>query len=331
MRERKRIWVPETPFIVLHRHIEIPLAVASAGVRGRFSVELVHAASGLIKRRLDFDNLVTDAGLDYIASKNGLSSAVVFVAVGTGSSAPAYSDTTLNAEIARTSNNGGFSETTGSVGSGDNLEYWWWRRTYLFTESEANGNLSEIGIFSNDGATLWARQLFTDEAGNPTTITKTDEDQLRIVYERRVYPPMDDHVQIVDVKGTPTTVTTRAALVAGNQSWARSDIFGGSEAQRDGYAHSTNVLGGRSGIPGGSSIIADSITASEYVPGTFFREIEFRWGPSRANYDGGVGAIRMNPWVGAPVFQSSFEPKLPKQDTERLVIQQRVDFSRVEV
>lgn len=329
MRERKRIWVPEAPFIVPHKHIEIPLAVASAGVRGRFSVELVHAASGLIKRRLDFDNLVTDAGLDYIAAKNGFSSAVTFVAVGTGSSAPAYSDTTLNAEITRTSNNGGFSETSGSVGSGDNLEYWWWRRTYLFTESEANGNLSEIGIFSQDGATLWARQLFTDEAGNPTTITKTNEDQLRIVYERRVYPPMDDHVQIVDVKDTTTTVTTRAASVASTQVWGRSDIFGGSSLAA--YARSTDVLGGRSGFPSGSSTSASSVTESVYVPGTFFREIEFRWGPSQANYAGGVGSIAVQPWTGSIAFQSSFAPKLPKLDTERLMIQVRVDFSRVEV
>lgn len=328
MRERKRIWVPEAPFIVPHRHIEIPLAVASAGVRGRFSVELVHAASGLIKRRLDFDNLVTDAGLDYIAARNGFSSAVTFVAVGTGSSAPSYSDTTLNAEIARTSNNGGFSETSGSVGSGDNLEYWWRRRTYLFTESEANGNLSEIGIFSQDGATLWARQLFTDEAGNPTTITKTNEDQLRIVYERRVCPPMDDHVQIVDVKGTPTTVTTRASNVTSTQSWGRADVFGGTTLNA--YAYSTDVLGGRSSGPAGSSTIT-STTESVYVPGTFFREIEFRWGPSQANYDGGVGAISVSPWIGPVAFQSSFAPKLPKLDTERLVIQVRVDFSRVEV
>src|SRR5690606_7534789 len=88
------------------------------------------------------------------------------------------------------------------------------------TENQANGNLAELGFFSAaDGGTMWNRQLFRDELGNPTAITKTSEDQLRVTYEYRVYPPWDDLVQEIEVNGVPVEVVNRPQQVASASEW----------------------------------------------------------------------------------------------------------------
>src|SRR5690606_11810156 len=188
MRERRRIWVPEAPMLNLRRYVEVGTVRNAVMVEGYFTVELIHARTGLVKRRLHFRNLITNAGLDALAGGTGISSLINYLAVGTGSSEPNYTDTTLNAEVARTNSTGGFADSDAMVGSGDLVEYWRRIRTRVFGQNEANGNLAELGFFSAaQGGTMWNRQLFRDELGNPTAITKTNEDQLRVRYEYRVY------------------------------------------------------------------------------------------------------------------------------------------------
>src|SRR5690606_29765886 len=175
------------------------------------------------KRRLHFRNLITNAGLDAMAGGVGISNLINYLAVGTGSSEPRYTDTTLDAEVARTNSNGGFGDSEAMVGSGDLVEYWRRIRTRVFTEAQANGNLAELGFFSAaSGGTMWNRQLFRDELGQPTTITKTPEDQLRVTYEYRVYPPWDDVVQEIEVNGVPVEVVNRPLRVAGGLNWGGS-------------------------------------------------------------------------------------------------------------
>src|SRR5690606_35179901 len=164
MMERRRIWVPEAPMLTLRRYVEVGAVHHAIAVEGYFTVELIHARTGLVKRRLHFRNLITDAGLDAMAGGVGISSLINYLAVGTGSSEPSYTDTTLNAEVARTNNNGGFGDSDAVVGSGDLVEYWRRIRTRVFTQAEANGNLTELGFFSAaSGGTMWNRQLFRDE------------------------------------------------------------------------------------------------------------------------------------------------------------------------
>src|SRR5690606_35683965 len=225
MRERRRIWVPEAPMLNLRRYIEVGAVRHAVAVEGHCTVELIHARTGLIKRRLHFRNLITDAGLDALAGGAGIGGLINYLAVGTGSSWPSYADTSLDAEIERTTSNGGFGDSDAMVGSGDLVEYWRRIRTRVFTEDQANGNLAELGFFSSSsGGTMWNRQLFRDELGNPTTITKTNEDQLRVTYEYRIYPPWDDVVQEIEVNGVPIEVVNRAQAVTNSQRWGAYNI-----------------------------------------------------------------------------------------------------------
>src|SRR5690606_31335306 len=148
MRERRRLWVPEAPLLNLRRYIEVGAVRHAVVVEGYFTVELIHARTGLVQRRLHFRHLITHAGPDPLAGGARITDLVNYLAVGTGSSEPSYTDTTLNAEIARTNSNGGFGDSDAVVGSGDLVEYWRRIRTRVFTQAQANGNLAELGFFS---------------------------------------------------------------------------------------------------------------------------------------------------------------------------------------
>src|SRR5690606_7971637 len=124
MRERRRIWVPEAPMLNLRRYIEVGAVRNAVVVEGYFTVELIHARTGLVKRRLHFRNLITDAGLDALAGGTGTSHHMNYLAVGTGASEPSHTDTTLHAGIARTHNNGGFGDSNAMVVEGNLVECW---------------------------------------------------------------------------------------------------------------------------------------------------------------------------------------------------------------
>jgi len=317
----------------LRRYIEVGAVRNAVVVEGYFTVELIHARTGLVKRRLHFRNLITDAGLDALAGGTGISNLINYLAVGTGSSEPSYTDTTLNAEIARTNNNGGFGDSNAMVGEGNLVEYWRRTRTRVFTEAQANANLAELGFFSaSSGGTLWNRQLFRDELGNPTTITKTNEDQLRVTYEYRVYPPWDDVVQEIEVNGVPVEVVNRPQEVANALVWGPSGALNslGSVGTAGFTALETDTLPGRSSSPSGGAS-ASSHTVQSYTPGTFYREREARWEPSVANFATGIGLFRSSATGGSTViFASKITPKIMKQDTQRLIVMERWTYARKE-
>lgn len=314
---KRRIWIPEAPFVNLRRYVEAGTIRGVSTIEGFFEVELVHARTGLVKRRLTFPNLITDWGLDALFSANA-GSMVSYLAVGTGSSVPDESDSELDAEVARTNNTGGFPNESGSEGSGDGLVYHWTTRTRVFGEGQANANLTELGFFAGaSGGPLWNRQLFRDENGNPTTITKTSDDQLRVRYTWRVYPPMDDDIQEILVGGVPTEVTIRAGEVGVSALWSATS-FGGSAAVMSAYS---GAIRGRSSLPSGSWT-PGSITVMPYVPGSFTREAEARWTPSQANYGGGVRSFGGGSSSSSipPRFQMELSPTIPKTDAERLIV-----------
>lgn len=330
MKERRRIWIPEAPMVNLRRYREVGVLNHSVGLDGWFDIELVHARSGLVKRKLCFPNLITDAGLISLAAGGDVISRLLYLAVGTGSTPPNVSDDALVEEIARTSSNGGFGDESGTVGSGDLLEYRWLTRTRVFTEAEANGNLTELGFFNtSSGGTLWNRQLFRDERGNPTTITKTSDDQLRVRYTVRIVPPWDDVVHDIQVNGTTYTVTERPTGVTNSVQWG-AGIGGNLTVGSNSCYAATSALAGR-GTSSLDGVQPTAATLAAHVAGTMYRDREFIWSPSVANF--GIRRIHMRFTSNSgntTAFQSGFEPALEKTDTYRLIVQSRVSFARHE-
>src|SRR5690606_13071920 len=188
---------------------------------------------------------------------------------------------------------------------------------------------------SSSGGTMWNRQLFRDELGQPTTITKTSEDQLRVTYEYRVYPPWDDVVQEIEVNGVPVEVVNRPLRVAGDLNWGGYSSAAlsalGVVATTRLTAYETDTLPGRNGSPSGTSANASSHAVQSYTPGTWYREREARWEPSAANFATGIGLfVSEASSSSSVVFASKVTPKIMKQDTQRLIVMERWTYARKE-
>lgn len=324
------------------------------GITGYFTVDLIEAATGRIKRHLEFKNLITDAGLNALnnttigtfiggAGTNG------FMGCGTNATAPANGDVALGAEIApasthRTNSNGGIAE---SFGAGAANAYWFRKVTYNFIETQANGNLAEIGLFSAvTGGTMFCRQLLKDAGGVPTVIVKTAADQLRVTYEIRFYSPTPDvTVNPLAISGTNYSVTTRAIHINGSRQWGHDNSnfsvmvgFKGDNCNSVNMINSidTNTLAAASGAdPVGTIFTPTSVAKSVYVNGNFWLDYTVIWDPGVSNPAGGVGGVILRCDLGGQTislttvqFQMAFTPKIAKDNTKRLTLVMRLSWGR---
>lgn len=323
---------------------ELLLTMPSARFEGVVTVELVHARTGLIKRRLEFKNLITDAGLNYLGT-GAISSAVNFIGVGTSGTAPANSDTALGAEILPRSAGGGDADVYGYVAGPP--AYFYRRISRAFTETQANGNLTEFGVFDGSaGGTLWARQLFKDGLGNPTTITKTNQDQLKISYEIRVYPPTVDAsgTQAVTGVGNVDWVSRAANLGGGASGWDHFMGSGGGPfgawTNNGALLLDSQTLGTTAGTPTGASQFAgrSSATVAAYVSGNKYREVEYAWDPAAGTLTGGsvihTVCFTSAMGVGTAMYQTrlAINPggaTIAKSNLQRLKLTLRYPWDRV--
>lgn len=322
---------------------EIVLESPMLRMAGFVTVDLIHARTGLIKRHLEFRNLVVDAGLNALGAGSltlGNFLTAGYCAVGTGSTAPANGDTGLAAETGvRTNSNGTIADVTGS---GTSYTYWYLRITRLFTETQSNGNLTEFGLFSASTAgTMLARQLFKDGSGNPTTVVKTSADQLRITYEFRIYPPTVDATGTVVISGTSVNYTSRAANLTLASAWGSGGStgylqkFGATNSVGCTAMNSTAIGTTSASGPSGStqSAPSDTTTITGYVAGSFYREITWVWNATSANFTGGSGGVSGFTFMpfgnsNSITQQAQFNVPLVKDNTKKLTLVWRFPFGR---
>ncbi len=332
-----RLWVPEAPHLITNPHAEVGIQNQPVAFRGRFGYEKIHARTGIVTARGEFDNLITDAGLNALGATTYVLTLVGYMAVGTGSNPPAVTDIQLQNEIGRTSSNGGFGDASNFDATTDPARpFHWYRKVFLFTETQANGNLTELGTFNaSGGGTLWNRQLFRDASGNPTVITKTADEQLKLFYEWRVYPPVDAVTQVINVNGVDVTVTNRANAPHGTSSdWGSGGVLGYfGQWGINGRVWESNTMPSLTATPSGNSYWSSTSGTAAYVNNSLYRDGEMRWDPSNANSPSGqLGALTtgFHTGYGTP-FISTFAPRLTKTANDRVIIQTRVSWARAAV
>lgn len=339
--QRNGLWVPEAPNIIRGgRTREFEIASPRIGVSGYYKAELIRG--GKVIGTWEGENLITNAGLDAIVPFSGTSvlSMLSHMAVGTNSTAPANTDTALGAEISpsssnRTNANGSIADVTGA---GASNAYLYLRRVRLFTETQGNGNLTELGWFTaSTGGTMFSRMLFKDGGGTPTTITKTSSDQLRVTYEYRIYPPADI-VSTVTISAVSYDYRMRAVTLITNGGWpvvnTGTGAMGGNITEATCGAQESNTAPSATTdvSPGynGTNTARTSFTAASYTNGTFLRDATIVWDPGIANFATGIGAILLSlSSNGRAAFWLGFTTtKLPKDNTKRLTLNVRYTWGR---
>jgi hypothetical protein len=327
-----RIWIPEAPNLILGRGpcprptMELELNAAMR-FEGWFDVKLIDAKTKRVKQHLRFKNLITDAALDGLGA-NSVGGLALWMGVGTGATPPTAADTVL-----QTPTGGRVSRGVFSIAAGPANAYYSGTCTALFLEATANGNLTEIGLFSlNAGGIMWTRQLFKDGTGTPTVVTKTAADQLQVTYEMRLYSPTVDVAGNVLISAVNYAFNSRAANINNSTTWGAGPINNWNSAGATlPNAYETDVLGTTSGNPGGTPNTADSMSAAAYVASSFRRDHSYIWEPANGNFATGIGSLSYGipgGYGAAAPFQCNFAPKIPKTAVKRLTVVCRLSWAR---
>lgn len=122
-------------------------------VSGTLHVLVRDTTTGQIKYDVTFNNLVVSAGTAFIASRmSGAASGVMtYMAVGTGNTAPASGDVTLQTELARVA-----LSVSGGTPTANAVLY-----TATFPAGTGTGALTEAGIFNaSSGGTMLSRTTY---------------------------------------------------------------------------------------------------------------------------------------------------------------------------
>jgi len=301
------------------------------GLEGWFTLELIHARTGLVVRQLHFRNLITNLGLNLLGSAT-LNTILSHFAVGTSSAAPDVAQVALGAQAGSTNSNGGFADLASAWGVGN--AYAFGRRTRVFTEAQANGALTEVGILDASN-NLFCRSLIKDALGDATTIVKTSEYQLRIDYEPRLYPPnvWGDYTFDASLNGVTQTFTGRP-LGTGNAGAWNVFNFGGAPNTDTPQISVNNfafcALATDAALRTASSTSAFAVAATSrvnttYIADSHYREQTQEWSGAVAN---GTNYFLYG-WNGLnATFQLLFPAAFAKTNTFKFQVVSRAHWAR---
>lgn len=275
-----------------------------------------------------FPNLITNQGMDFLGQGTNYENSCQ---VGTGSTAPAFTDTGLAVYLAGTSTTQSRTQVPGVA-----PDYFASLViVFRFAAGVATGNLTEVGVgTANSGSVLFSRALILDGMGNPTTITVLPTEVLDVTYELRVYPPLGDIVGVVTISGINYNYTARASQVTSTKNgityigWGflTTGISAGSS---DGtITYYDGVLGPITGSPTGTNTsqgVAASVPAA-YSAGSHLQNYTVTTDLVNGNLAGGISCIAHG--AGWTYYQTQYTPKIPKTAANTLVLNYRHSWAR---
>lgn len=305
------------------------IKMPTIGVKGRYRMVVSRDAEMKdVKHDVEFDNLITDVGMNRIGEIQADTTTAFFNAlagrfvVGGGSSAPQFSDVSLDSPVAFASSNSSIVSRRSSYSLGFSEVV----VSHQFGQGEASGNLSEIGIqMSSTSGPLFSRALILDGSGNPTTITVLPTDFLTCYYTLRVMIPQTDFVFNVDVEvdevSVPTTVTIRPLSTESTgevNGWGvitRKPSQAGTGANA-GFFYSGGLSDPTSTSPLGSSVgaVQTSLAQIPYVGGS--HETRVMVPADLSHYNGTLSTFRLTFLMGS--WQVNFDPPLQKDNTQTM-------------
>lgn len=282
----------------------------------------VRRPDGSIKRELQFENIITNNGLDLLFTNISLT---VYCSIGSGTSTPSVVQTALDNRLATTST----IQTSSSTAQASPPYYTTDSKTYRFAAAPVGGyTVNEIGVGAGStGTNLFSRALILDGSGNPITLTLLEGEILDATYQVRNYPALTsgDYTQsAVNISGTNYTFTWRAIGVTNANYWYITAATGGAmEVYTGGLAAVTATN------PTGTSLASVAGTASAYSTGTYERQYSVTFNLN--SFNNTVGALRVSrstSQVGPYQYQASVSPGLSKSSTQQLALSYKISFAR---
>lgn len=289
-------------------------------VSGRFILEAVKP-DGSRRQLADFENLITDGGLNRL----GTDYIVSHAQVGSGSTAPSNSDTSLASRVAGTSTASPVAATYGCQASAP--YFGWARKIFRFAAGQATGNLSEVGVGWSSAGDLFSRALIKDGSGNPTTITILADEVLDVTYELRLYPPLVDQAFDIVLGGVTYACLMRAAQVTNPDNWTPRLLLDYGTSNAVGWYATAydGDIGTITQNPSGTFVGSVLTTRDAYSNNSLVREFHSNFG--LADAVGSIKSIVLQ--IGSGGWQQcSFTPPIPKTNDKILNLHWRLAWAR---
>jgi hypothetical protein len=334
----------------------IPINVT---LSGQYEFELINSSTRQVIDTWRSNNIITDDGMNAMGSSLvGEEFVFEYFQMGEGSTPVSSSDTGLVAPIAGRTNTSDESTTyvTGSDATGS---FWETTISRIFYEAEANGNITEVGAFTlSSGGRLASRALIRDVSGSTTTISKTSDNQLRVRYKFRMYLPSTDISGTLFMAGNNYDYVVRPQGILSEYIWGYFPRFFGPTRSGGHFYEFTrgkwttqllSAIASPSGAlvdptgtisQGGTTSQCSSVNLLGYVDNTFYRDVEFVFNPSVANFGTtGIRSIKIQPiaaanlnsTLGDATYQMSFTPPVPKTNLNTLTLRFRFGWGRSKI
>lgn len=293
----------------------------NAGFSGHFTLQLHqeddagNEIAGSRRTVADFDNLITNSGLDALAGTKFCQ----YCGVGSGSTAPANTDTALDTPVgSRISGSSAKGPDGGTAGQSD--YYSSLEMTYVFAKNTVVGNLSEICTAPGSTGSIFSRALILDGSNNPTTITITPIDVLTVTYQLRLYIDTTDTTGSVTDGATTYTTTNRACGIDsyGAYYWYLNGPFGSSTTAKIGTS-----LSSVTDYPTAVGSNSDQGVLGSYSQGTYKRTMSFHFSEGDGNDGGPVAFFKFRFGI-----QTEFVPSLAKDNTKTLDVTFELSWGR---
>jgi hypothetical protein len=282
-----------------------------------------------------FKNVILNQGLDQLGTDDAVLAG--YARVGTGTSTPLVTNTTLEAQVAVSQSGPSGYSTRVNAGAPNYTTLL--TLQYNFTQGDVTGNISEVGVgWAQTGATLFSRALIVDGSGNPTTITLTSIDQLTIYYRLNASQPTTDATSSVTISSVSYPYTIRTAQAASFCNYYTTFNYGynftrlgtvgvyGSDAA---LGPITGTLSGTylGGSYGPGNPLGWTYTFPAYAPGSYYRDSTFSIPVDQMNAVGGIGGFRLD-WGVSLQNQLVFATPILKTNTQVLTLTQRFTWAR---
>lgn len=290
-------------------------------------------------------NMFLDTGLDFFGGDHG-DDIFANCVVGSGNDAPEASQTKLISFVGLHSSIEAESSGSEPYLSGDEEFKVWRSSTYRF-ESISGESVSEVGLASDfvseEDYYLCTRALIKSADGEPITITLKQDEVLEITYRIwQVYDLADKDfaIKITDDIGGEKLYNAKCRLAGIGDDGAgyeakvgmvfAEDIGSGSASYADFFSYAGDI-GEVSSMPNTDMGEASSVTLSDYVEGTFTRDMSIFFGLDDARLP--VRSILAPTTMGNYQIQygsQEGDEPIPKSKNDTLTVPIRFTWSRYE-
>lgn len=311
----------------------IPMVKTQARLEGIYQLTVRDVRTGEItKQTKPFKNLITNSGLDYIfigfPGPFSILQSFQGAYVGTGTTTPAFTDTTLTTFLAGVNS---------SVGASSPMSFWvyvagtppYWTSTgsWTFPAGSATGTLAEVGIggviSTSPNYILQSHALIVDGGGTPTTITVLSTEALTLTYTLNLYWDTTTHTGTISISGVTYNISWLPQSINSPSGTPGNSAIGPS-LRLTGYNGSIGTY--LSNPTGSNGTNNDTGSVGSYTTGTYYLDITYTCDINHLNFTGGITVLTIS--SNYHKFQIGFTPAIPKDNTKSFTFVNRIAVAR---